>query len=278
MRYQPGGVLEYLFYPFVIAFHPLRGSEFPFRDFRLAAVCSVVLAFLAVLGWRWMKRRQTAQPVWRLAPAATVFLGVVAISYVGWLNLESLYRYALTLELLSFVILAVLLCDMLTRKRALAVLALVAALLIPATPAVRHRPSSLGPRPLRGATQLPSGLQVAENAIVLLAGANGGTYYIPAFPPSVRFLGADVVDQWPAHAGELRGPPAPEAMLEPFAQRMHEITGRHAGQVLLVYLANDSRRVDPVLRAYGYALGQCGVIRSNIAAVPPLRLCELGRN
>jgi hypothetical protein len=118
-----------------------------------------------------------------------------------------------------------------------------------------------------------------DNALVLLVGANTGTYFIPAFPRSVRFLGVDVVDTWLPYTGEFRGPPVTEAMIEPFASMMHNIVDEHDGQVLLVFLANDLDRVVPALRSYHYRFDMeaCGVIESNIAAVPPLELCELKR-
>jgi hypothetical protein len=279
LRYQPRGLWEYLFYPFITALKPLRASEIMFRDFRLATTYAAALAFLCVLGWRWVEKRRAgiAHPIWRFGPAATVFLGVIAVSYAMWLSLESLYRYAISLELLSFIILALLLFDMLDRKLALVMLVILAALLIPSTQRFgisrlkwRNEPFVM--------TQLPSNPKVEEKALVLMIGANGGTYYIPAFPASVRFLAADVVDTWPAHAGEFRGPPAPEAILQPFPRRMHRIADDHRGQVLTVYLANDLKRVEPVLRLYHFRRGPCGVIRSNIAAVPPLMLCELARD
>jgi MFS superfamily sulfate permease-like transporter len=186
------------------------------------------------------------------------------------------YRYALPLELLSFIIIAVLLSDMLGHKRAVLVLGILALLIIPTTQRIGIGRLAWGSGPYVQ-IRLPDRPKVHDNAIVLIVGANAGTYFVPAFPTSVRFLGIDVVDTWPAHTGEFRGPPVPESMLEPFPSLMHKILNNYHGQVLLVFLANDRDRVEPALHSYHYRLktSSCGVIRSNIAAVPPLQLCEL---
>jgi hypothetical protein len=278
LRYQPDGFLEYLTYPFIFAFRPLRASEFTYRDFRLPVTLAVVFAFLAVLGWRYLTTR-SASPVWRISPVATTFLGIIALAYVAWLNTVSLYRYALPLELLSFIVLAILLSDMLGRKWGGVALILLAAALIPTTERFGIGRRAWGDERFV-ATRLPDRPRVMDNAIVFLVGANGGTYFIPAIPRSVRFLGIDVVDSWPPHTGEFRGPPVPEAMLEPFSSMMHKIADEHKGQVLVVFLDNELDRVEAALRSYhfGFDMRSCGVIRSNVAAVPPLQLCEVKRD
>jgi hypothetical protein len=282
LRYQPNGWLEYLVYPFVFAFNHARVSEFAYRDFRIPVTFAIALIFLVVLAWRYISRllgiTASTLPVWRISSPPSLFLGVIAIGYIAWLCSASVYRYALPIELLSFIVVAILLFDILGRNWGLVTLGLLAALIIPSTERFGIGRRAWGHEPYV-VTQLPDRPRVQRDDLVLIVGANAGTYYIPAFPPSVRFLGIDVVDRWPAHAGEFRGPPAPEAMLEPFSHTMHAIIDNHPGQILLVFLANDRDRVGPALRSYHLHLPvrPCGLIRSNIAAVPPLWLCELER-
>jgi len=282
LRYQPDGWLEFLFYPFVFAFHPMRVSEFPYWDFRVPVTFAAALVFILILGWRyvsrWLRSYATAPPVWSTAAPATLFLGVVGVGYLAWLCSASIYRYAAPIELLSFIILAVPLFDLLERKRAVIALGILAAIILPSTQRFGIGRLAWG-NERYVVTHLPEHPRAQKDALVLIVGANAGTYFIPAFPSSARFLGTDVVDTWPAYKGELRGPPAPESMLEPFPHIMHEFVNKFRGQVLLVFLDNDRNRVEPVLRSYhfGSVMRSCGLIQSNVAAVPPLWLCELRR-
>lgn len=280
LRYQPEGILQTLFYPFYFAFNPKRASEFLYRDFRLPVAFAVFLIFLVVIMGRYLTRQSAgdmpAQPIWHMSPAATVFLGAMAISYVGWLFIAAVYRYAVPLELLSFIVLALLLFDILGRKFGAVALLALALLILPTTQRLGIGRLPWGHEPFVE-TQLPRQPVVQGNAIALIVGANAGSYFIPAFPPSVRFLGIDVLDTWLPYAGEMRGPPAPESMLVPFSEMMHNIVASQRGQILGVFQSNDrDRAIDAFLR-YGYAIKMqsCGVIHSNIESKSPLNLCEL---
>jgi hypothetical protein len=280
LRFLPAGLLEYVFYPFYFAFDPYRVSDYFYRDFRLPIAFAVSLIFLMVLVCRvWRRliyRRINVESVWRQSSAATVFLGVMAIGYVGWLCTFSYYRYAGPFELLSFVILALLLFDTAGYKYGTISLSALALLIIPTTRGVGYERRIWGHEAFV-TTQLPVNPQIRRDAIVLIAGADAGSYFIPAFPASVRFLGVDVVDTYIPHIGQNVGPPAPASMLGPFPQIMHDVVARQTGQVLGVFRSDDEIRARQAFLNYGYTfqMRSCGVIRSNIASRDPLYLCAL---
>jgi hypothetical protein len=280
LRFLPGSALEYLFFPFYFAFDPYRTDAAEFRDLRLPVVYATALLFLGALLVRRFKGDRVASgdvvPVWRLSPAATVFLGVVAVSYVGWLCLFGYYRYVLPLELLSFVILAVLLFDLLGERRGSIALLVLAALIIPSTRGFESERRIWGDRPFVD-TQLPAMLHANPDAIVLVAGADAGSYFIPKFPASVRFLGIDVIDIYIPFHGQTAGSPAPASMLGPFREMMHKAVSDHSGQVLGIYRSDDTARALHAFALYGFVTSakSCGIIKSNVASRDPLRLCEL---
>lgn len=281
LRFVPGTLLEYLFYPLYFPFDPYRTNSFPFRDFRLPITYAVALIFLAVLFGRWWKRREDGvqgRAIWRISPQATVLLGVATISYLGWLFLFGIYRYLLPIELLSFVILALLLFDILGQKRGAIALAVLAVLIIPTTYFSSDERRPWGDQRYVE-TKLPSVPQVRPDAMALVGGANAGSYFIPEFPLSVRFFGVDVINDYVPYAGENRGSPAPASMLGPFKERMDQAISEHTGQILGIFRASDTKRARHAFLVYGliFTLESCGTITSNVASGDPLYLCELSR-
>jgi hypothetical protein len=94
-RWLPRGFGEALYYPFVIAAHGPRVAEVAFTDFRIAVAYAVVPAALCV---RLFHPARARPP---LAAGLGYLLVVMAVGYVLWLTMFSYYRYAVTLELLA---------------------------------------------------------------------------------------------------------------------------------------------------------------------------------
>ncbi|MGY3031305.1 hypothetical protein ACVIIV_000475 [Bradyrhizobium sp. USDA 4354] len=90
-QFMPHGVLDALAYPFYWLIGDHRGAEHPFRDARFAVV-TVLLA----LGLWARKTRKRAILTRRDAQLVVLF----AVSYLAWLGLFSIQRYAVVLELL----------------------------------------------------------------------------------------------------------------------------------------------------------------------------------
>lgn len=91
LRFMPRSVPEWLFYPWYWLQDPQRVWEWEFRDIRVLMV--LALAFvMPLLAWRRMRSR---------APALGLAWIFIAISYVLWLRLFSIYRYLSVIEMLA---------------------------------------------------------------------------------------------------------------------------------------------------------------------------------
>jgi hypothetical protein len=91
MQFMPRGIWDALAYPFYWLLGDNRSSEYPFRDARFAVVMVLMLAGIAA----------------RVAKHAAIFTRrdlqffvIFAVSYAAWLELFSIQRYAIVLELL----------------------------------------------------------------------------------------------------------------------------------------------------------------------------------
>lgn len=99
-QFMPHGVLDALAYPFYWLVGDHRGAELPFRDARFA-----VVAVLLVLGLFVRMTRGRAILTRRDVQLVVLF----AVSYLAWLGLFSIQRYAVVLELLCAPIIVLLL-------------------------------------------------------------------------------------------------------------------------------------------------------------------------
>ena len=90
-QFLPHGIWDALAYPFSWLVGQRRSSEFPFRDARFA-----VVTVLAVLGIATRIARRRAI----FSPRDTQLMVFFAVSYLAWLEVFSIQRYAVVLELL----------------------------------------------------------------------------------------------------------------------------------------------------------------------------------
>jgi hypothetical protein len=94
-RWNPHSRRELLYYPLVFAADSARVAEVPFTDWRVAAAYVLVPAALCLR----LCRRSSARPP--LAPGFGVLLATMLVGYALWLVMFTYYRYAVTLELLA---------------------------------------------------------------------------------------------------------------------------------------------------------------------------------
>ena len=99
-QFMPHGVLDALAYPFTWVVGDHRGAEHPFRDARFA-----VVTVLLVLGLLARMTRNRAI----LTRGDVQLVVLFAVSYLAWLGLFSIQRYAVVLELLCGPIIVLLL-------------------------------------------------------------------------------------------------------------------------------------------------------------------------
>lgn len=91
LRFMPTSVIEWLTYPVTWLMDPLRVWEIHFRDLRVVALYPLMVAFL-LFGWRRARRN---------APELLLLGVFLAVSYVLWLSMFSIYRYLAVIELLA---------------------------------------------------------------------------------------------------------------------------------------------------------------------------------
>jgi hypothetical protein len=102
--FRPQGWMENLLWPFIFTVNTRRVSEIPLK----LAVWPLLYVTLAALVLAWGWRRLRAAPVPpavapppALAPRSVLLLVFVALGYLGWMRMFSIYRYLVPLELLA---------------------------------------------------------------------------------------------------------------------------------------------------------------------------------
>jgi hypothetical protein len=178
-RWLPRNLAEALVYPFVIAAHGPRVAEVAFTDYRLAAAYALVPA---ALGLRLCGRPDARAPL----PAGLPYLlAVMAVGYVLWLTMFSYYRYAVTLELLAplAVALAVMALPYAWPLRAMAIGLIMLGL------AATTRPADWGHLPWTARLVEVAVPPIADpaTASILLMG-QPISYVVPALPPQVAVI------------------------------------------------------------------------------------------
>ena len=179
-RFLPQGALEWLFFPFTWALSDApRSSEMEMRDPRVA------LAFLALVALALGARRCLARP-------AVAFLAAfLLLSYLLWLLVFSIYRYAVLIEMLSslLALLAVAAFSPQRRTALLAVLLVAGSVAATDPPAWGRAPH--GPRYLDAALpELPAG------ALLLLGRDEPLAYLAAVAPAGTRLVGLSALAQF----------------------------------------------------------------------------------
>lgn len=259
MRFLPHGALEELIYPFLFSWDGTRVADAPFRDVKI--MLAYVLMPIAVVLWS----------VGRMATARAFSANVVrflfvfaAVSYFVWINLFGIYRYAVTLELMAPLLIAMAIdfLPVAARYRGLAT----AAVLVIAVAALGWS-TSIGERPAWGAryiaVEVPP-LTSPNETMVLMAGTEPSSYVIPAFPAQIPFLR---IDSW------LDSPQSHTR----FGDRMRMRVAAHKGPLFGIFAGWERDRALAAFTEYGLSieLAQCTSIQSN--AGEPLIWCPLFR-
>ena len=178
-RWQPHGLAEALYYPFVIARHSDRVAEVPFRDFRLAAAYVVVPVALCL---RLVRPASARRPL----PRGFAYLLVtMLVAYGLWLAMFSYYRYAVALELLAplAVALAVLAVPFSRPVQAVAIVAILGVVV------AQTRPADWGHLPWteRFVEVSVPPIVSPQTATVLLFG-QPISYVVPSLPPQAAVI------------------------------------------------------------------------------------------
>jgi hypothetical protein len=238
-------------FPFLFTIDSWKAAEGDFRDPRL------LLAFLAAVPALFLCRRAEAK-----LRAVLLF---AAVSYVLWLSMYAIYRYALPLEMLAPLIalasLRILRLDWPRAGRLAAAgsLAAAALTLYPDFPDPMRAPWSQRFVQLETAPNLVQ----PNKTIVLLPGDRPTAFMIPEFPRAVRFVH---VSDWPyLYQARNKG-------YEPLVRKL---LVEHDGPIMALFGPQDDERTPAVLQGFGLRLtSDCQAVKANL--VPwPFRLCRV---
>lgn len=276
-KFQPGNLVEYIFFPVIFSLYSYAAAEIPFRDVRFL----VLFALLATAAAFWIARQlRTAftgtrtRPWFAKADAVTdragagIVLAAALAAYGVWLYMFAIYRYLIPLELLAP------LCIVLVLDRipfapagkwlgAGAGFALILVMLQPGTwGRVAWGEEYFG-------TRAPA-LADPANTLVLMTGSAPTSFVIPAFPPEVRFLRIQSYFTTPLPL--YRG----------LTPRMRELVAAHRGPLYVLFgtSAEQDGWTQAAMDAYGLELRkeQCQRVVSRVeAADQPLVLCPVAR-
>jgi hypothetical protein len=244
---------ERLLFPFLFTFDSWKAAEGDFRDPR------ILLAFILAIPALFL--------CWRAEARLRAVLLFAVSSYVLWLMMYGIYRYALPLEMLAPLIVLASLRILRLRwdlaARGAAALSLIAAAftLYPKFPDPMRAAWSKRFVQLEATPAIPA----PENTIILLPGDRPTAFMIPEFPPAIRFVH---VSDWPYLYQ------APDRGYEPVVRKL---LSEHRGALLALFGPQDDQRTPRVLEKFGLRLtGECQPVKANL--VPwPFRLCRVER-
>lgn len=246
--YQPHDLLHWLFFPFYFTFDSRTAAEVTFFDARVLALFLLIPAGAFLGAFK--------------KPRNALLLTTIAIAYVAWLKLFSIYRYLVVLEMLAPLAI-LLICETLPPRRGrfvgLAIVLLLCASTRPANwirfPFTAHAVEVAPPR-----------INDPAHTLVVIAGHEPLSFLIPAFPDSMRFLRIDSTFT------------NPDQTSIPFNKVMKDQIDRHEGPILALFIPIEKHDVIKRLGNDGLELVEdsCLSFTSAIGA-GPYSLCAAER-
>lgn len=184
LEYVPHSWRDVLFMPFIFAHSPYRVGEIPWRDWRIP-ILYVLLPLAVILRLFFGRARARADAI--AAPhAARYLLASFSIAYAVWLAMFTIYRYAVTLEMIAplLIVFAVGMLPLKLSTRALVAAFILATISASIQPGDWHRREAWLDRFVEA--QIPP-LGDTSNLMILMAGIEPYSHLIPEFPPQISF-------------------------------------------------------------------------------------------
>ncbi|MBI5590200.1 MAG: hypothetical protein HY881_06920 [Deltaproteobacteria bacterium] len=269
-QYLPDNIGEALISPFFFGFAPYEFSEVAFRDLRIPILYILLLAllvhrFVDGVSLRPEQRETRTDPVFDSSIRFLLASGV--LSYLTWVKMFAIFRYALVIELLAPLGIWLLLDRMISGRFAKYTAAGACLILILAT----LSPADWG-RVSWGEDYFGAKLPVIEkpeDTLVIMAGNDPCAYLIPLFPKAVRFV--RIQSYFTGPSSHPNG----------YDHLMARIISGHTGSMYVLYRSYEKIGVISALDAYGLDLesDSCRVfkphIESNVAY--PLYFCAVSK-
>jgi hypothetical protein len=252
--FRPRDWFTRIFFPFVFTANSRRVAEWDFRDLRI--LVAYVLAFvLLVLA---LTRNTSPDPLAHRTRGRMLLLAIAG-AYVPWALLFGIYRYALPLEMLAPVAIAILIGWVRAPRDARIVTVVLLAVVTQALVTVSVDRVSFAGRYVEVDMQ-----PIETDAMVLGTGKYPYAYVIPSAPPSVPWLRID---------GWLVGPKDGTGLTAMMERRV----AAHRGPLYVIFATWERNQRDQALAAYGLAADDaaCSTVTSNIGR--PLAFCRVVR-
>lgn len=185
VQFIPTSWSDRLLYPFIFTITPWRVGEIPWRDLRLPVL--YVLLPLCVALRLLFGRNKRAPDRLTSFHASRYLLWLCVLSYIFWLFLFSIYRYAIPLEMLSPLLIVVTIGLLPLRPQIRALLTTIL-LVIVATTIIPGDWGRKKPWMDEAMKVTVPALPDSENLMILMAGFDPYSHVIPSFPPHIPFV------------------------------------------------------------------------------------------
>jgi hypothetical protein len=239
-RYIPKHLAMWLLFPFWFSFDPNQVSEIAFRDLRFPLLYILLLA-LAACAFLRVRRKpggiDAASGDFDRRAMTRFFVIFMVVSFVLWMKLFAVYRYAVVCEFLAPLTIYLVLGAVLRnpQRQVRAALAALVFLL------VTIDPGHWGRRPWTSDyfdANLPA-LAAQRNSIVLVTGHDPIGYLKPYFPPQAPFLRIQ---------GYMTGP---STTLNQTDRLMMQAIAEHKGPLLILFRVYEEWHARNALEFYG---------------------------
>ena len=186
-RFGPQDLGEWLLFPFrLLNPRPFFAAEVPYRDARLAVTWALAL----VAGAAWLSQRAGGKAPPPARPGVSAAWRLVSVffvtSFLLWTAQHSIYRYIVTLDLLTGALIVTLLQRLLRPGYAAGVMIALAVAVMATTRSADWWRIDFGERWFE--VQMPP---VDRNALVLITTGNPVSFVLPFFPSDARNVGVN---------------------------------------------------------------------------------------
>lgn len=253
-RFLPNTLQERLLFPLFFSLNSFRVGEYYFRDIHV--LLFYLLAPLALLVS--LLRRLRGGDGGNSFPTF-LFLGGL-LSYLLWMQLFSIYRYLIVLEMLAPLLIVLALHVLFKTRRSWLLVS--GTVLLASQLAVSVQESRMpwdGPFVV---VQVPT-ISRADATMVLMTGYEPMAYVIPSFPPEIPFIRIQ---------GYLAGPGPKEGA---YVQEMRRRVATFRGDLFALFHPGEEKLNREALAAFDLrrADGSCAEVTANIG--PPLQFCRV---